>query len=87
MRLIAPLLTLVLCAMGLDTHAASPAPERGQSMNSVLKHYGEPQQRIAPVGRPPITRWVYPEFTVYFEHRHTIHSVRHPKQTASPASR
>jgi len=54
--------------------------------HGLLKHYGEPKQRIAPVGTPPITRWVYPEFTVYFEHRQAIYSVRHPQQIVSPAS-
>lgn len=76
MRLTIRLLTLALCAGIQIAHAAS-APERGQSMSSVLRHYGEPQQRIAAVGQPPISRWVYPEFTVYFEYRRTIHSVFH----------
>ncbi|HER19556.1 MAG TPA: phosphodiesterase [Chromatiales bacterium] len=87
MRLIAPLLTLALCVTGVAAHAASGAPEKGQSMNSVLKHYGEPAQRIAAVGEPPISRWVYPEFTVYFEHNHTIHSVQHQKRVTPTAAR
>jgi len=27
------------------------------------------------VGKPPISRWEYPGFVVYFEHEHVIHSV------------
>ncbi|MFZ5537473.1 MAG: phosphodiesterase [Pseudomonadota bacterium] len=87
MRLTTPLLTLALCATIPATHAAPPVPERGQSMNSVLRHYGEPQQRIAAVGKPPISRWVYPEFTVYFEHHHTIHSVLHQKRAQTAETR
>lgn len=87
MRLITPLLTLALFTTGLAAHAASPVPEKGQSMSSVLKHYGEPKQRIAAVGKPPISRWVYPEFTVYFEHKHTIHSVQHQKRITPTATR
>ena len=87
MHLIPPLLTLALCVTGVAAHAASGVPEKGQSMSSVLKHYGEPAQRIAAVGQPPISRWVYPEFTVYFERKHTIHSVQHHKRVTPAAAR
>ena len=53
------------------------SPASGISMDSVLQRYGEPQNRVPAVGQPPITRWVYPDFTVYFEYRHVIHSVVH----------
>jgi hypothetical protein len=32
------------------------------------------------VGDPPITRWVYDRFTVYFENDRVIHSVVHHDQ-------
>lgn len=86
MRLIVSLLTLVLCGAA-NAAAEPPVPERGQSMDTVIKHHGEPQQRLAPIGKPPITRWVYPGFTVYFEHRHAIHSVRHHERGPHPAPR
>lgn len=75
MRLLVFITSLVLCSSAAI--AAPIMPGRGESMTTVLKHHGEPQQRLAAVGRPPISRWVYPEFTVYFEHRRVIHSVRH----------
>lgn len=55
-------------------------PRRGMLMDQVLAQFGEPQSRVAPVGgdrpqHPPITRWVYPEFTVYFEHSHVVNAV------------
>jgi hypothetical protein len=50
-------------------------PTRGMSMKAVLNYYGEPASKSAPVGEPPITRWTYPHFVVFFEHNIVIHSV------------
>ncbi len=55
-------------------------PKRGALMATVESEFGAPQSRVAPVGggsraQPPITRWVYPEFTVYFEHSHVVDAV------------
>lgn len=56
-------------------------PARGESQTSVLHRYGEPVKRHASVGQPPITRWDYAEFSVYFEHSHVINSVhQHRRQ-------
>lgn len=52
-------------------------PRHGITKDSVESRYGEPDRRVAPVGDPPISRWIYPEFTVYFEHRHVIDAVTH----------
>jgi hypothetical protein len=50
-------------------------PGRGQSMELVLRRFGEPDSILPAVGEPPITRWVYQGFTVYFEHQLVITSV------------
>jgi hypothetical protein len=50
-------------------------PQRGQSQDAVLRQFGQPVSRQTPRGNPPITRWEYPGFVVYFEHSHVIHSV------------
>jgi len=50
-------------------------PQKGMSKSQVRSKYGEPMQTFTPVGQPPITRWKFPEFTVYFEHNHVIHAV------------
>lgn len=57
--------------------SASPTdrPARGMSMEKVEAVYGAPSRRDAAVGEPPITRWEYPGFVVYFEHQYVIHSV------------
>jgi hypothetical protein len=57
-------------------------PSSGQSMEMVLARFGEPKQKLAPVGNPPITRWVYAKFTVYFEHDSVVNSAVHLGPTA-----
>lgn len=62
--------------------ANSPArierPGGGATMNQVETRYGTPAERLPAVGDPPITRWEYDTYTVYFEHDRVIHSVVHP---------
>ncbi|MEL7535457.1 MAG: hypothetical protein AAFZ58_13595 [Pseudomonadota bacterium] len=50
-------------------------PRRGMSMTSVERAFGAPETKRAAVGEPPITRWVYGNFTVYFEYDRVIHAV------------
>lgn len=49
-------------------------------MRTVTQRYGMPLKKYAPVGgsspvRPPITRWDYKGFSVFFEHRIVIDTV------------
>ena len=55
-------------------------PTQGLSMTLVEKKFGEPEQKIAAIGQPPITRWIYKDFAVFFENNLVIHSVVPPKQ-------
>ena len=57
---------------------AANRPARGSSMEKVQAAYGAPTRKIAAVGQPPIERWEYPNFTVYFEYQKVIHSVANP---------
>ena len=50
-------------------------PSRGSSMKAVEARFGVPANRHAAIGKPPITRWDYPGFSVYFEYEHVVHSV------------
>lgn len=55
-------------------------PVRGQTMQQVQQQLGPPLQRHAPVGgghpkRPPITRWDYDGYSVFFEHDRVIDAV------------
>lgn len=51
-------------------------PKAGVSMDKVRQRYGQPERVVNAVGEPPITRWYYPEFTVYFEFDKVVHAVR-----------
>lgn len=55
--------------------ASKDRPTRGMSMEKVEATFGAPTRRVPAVGDPPITRWEYPGFVVYFEHNLVIHSV------------
>jgi hypothetical protein len=55
-------------------------PKRGMTMAEVKRVYGEPLKVLATRGgsskfQPPIHRWEYGKYIVYFEYSHVIHSV------------
>ncbi len=55
-------------------------PDRGQLMTQVEAQFGAPVRKHAAVGgasavQPPITRWDYADFSVYFENNHVVNSV------------
>ncbi|MEG3191822.1 hypothetical protein [Lysobacter sp. D1-1-M9] len=55
-------------------------PERGLGMAEVEARFGAPAERLDPRGGqkrqwPTINRWVYPDFTVYFENSRVIDAV------------
>lgn len=79
---------LIMGLLGNPAIAASEAPHKGMSMDGVAQAFGQPLEVRGPVGDPPITRWVYDGYTVYFEHRHVIHSVisREVSEPAMPAA-
>ena len=54
-----------------------PRPHRSQTMRQVEQRFGAPERRYPAVGRPPITRWDYPAFSVYFEYNRVVHAVVH----------
>lgn len=56
-----------------EAHTNRPA--RGMSMETVQQRFGSPLNQRPAVGDPPITRWEYAGFVVYFEYRYVIHSV------------
>jgi hypothetical protein len=64
-------------------NGSADKPTSGMSMESVEAKYGAPTRRAPAVGgattaQPPITRWEYPGFVVYFEHNRVVHTVTTP---------
>lgn len=83
-RLLAPALMLVASVAAAQNLTTAPAdkpavlpdtPNRGSTMTQVESRYGAPTVRHAAVGDPPITRWDYPQFSVFFEHDKVLHAV------------
>ena len=54
-----------------------PRPSRGMTMNQVKQRYGHPASEYPQVGEPPITRWDYDQYSVFFEYQHVLTSVVH----------
>ncbi len=80
-------MTAVADELLVDSVTASassvPAPQSGVSMEQVRQQYGAATTEHPTVSvnagphQPPITRWDYSDFSVFFEHDHVIHSVAH----------
>lgn len=56
-------------------------PNRGDAKIDVLERFGLADQEHPAVGLPPITRWDYREFSVYFEGDRVINSVVHHQRS------
>ena len=50
-------------------------PTRGMTQATVEANFGKPQSSRQPIGDPPITRWEYADFVVFFEYDKVIHAV------------
>ncbi|WP_430472518.1 phosphodiesterase [Zestomonas insulae] len=79
----AEVLTIPVGQQG-DTH--QPLPVRGQTQRAVLDRFGLADKEHPAVGKPPITRWDYREFSVYFESGVVVDSVLHhqPRNPIQP---
>lgn len=58
-----------------STFEQGDKPKRGMTQASVEANFGSPQTTRAAVGEPPITRWEYADFVVFFEYDKVIHAV------------
>ena len=80
LALLAPLPVLaqtIEIPVGQQGDAVADLPKLGQSKRLVLERFGLPDEEHPAVGQPPITRWDYRTFSVYFEYDHVINSVLH----------
>jgi hypothetical protein len=60
---------------GASAGSSDGRPSRGMTQASVQSKYGSPVVTKAAVGEPPITRWEYADFVVFFEYDKVIHAV------------
>jgi hypothetical protein len=88
-RLKASLIAIALLTLSIASHAESikipvgqqsqqqqiVKPALGMSMDVVKQQFGNPVTQSPARGEPPITRWEYNQFVVYFESEVVIHSV------------
>ena len=87
-RLLMSLLTLLLIHSGpaladvllVDSIQSAPqiqTPRNGLSMSQVRQQFGSPKAEVPAVGDPPISRWEYDGYSVFFEYDLALHSVVH----------
>ncbi|MCB1663688.1 MAG: hypothetical protein H6995_08960 [Pseudomonadales bacterium] len=50
-------------------------PLNGMTKEDVESKFGPPQEISEPVGNPPISKWRYQNYVVYFEFNTVIHTV------------
>lgn len=67
--------TLIMEGLEQSRATADQRPVRGSSMAAVEARWGAPATKSGPVGQPPITRWNYANFVVFFEYDHVVHAV------------
>ncbi|MDX2457299.1 MAG: hypothetical protein QNL87_07305 [Gammaproteobacteria bacterium] len=65
----------VLLIDGIQSAPTIKTPRNGLNMAQVRQQFGEPAQEVPAVGEPPISRWEYSGYTVYFENDLVLHSV------------
>jgi hypothetical protein len=78
-----PVTADVLLMESIESSPAGDTPRTGMNMGSVRAKYGNPAQEHPAVStsgdplHPPITRWDYNGYSVFFEHEVVLHSVVH----------
>lgn len=79
----APVLADVLLIERAEQAQRAALPANGLTMSQVEARFGAPLEKLPPVAgnkpqHPPITRWNYTNFSVYFEHSRVISAVLNP---------
>jgi len=87
-RTLVSLLTLLLITSGpaladvllVDSIQSAPqiqTPRDGLTMSQIRQQFGSPKTELPAVGDPPISRWEYDGYSVFFENDLALHSVIH----------
>lgn len=66
--------TIMIPLIEKDMTSNVAMPVRGDNKNTVENEYGSPFNMHKAKGKPPISRWDYELFSVYFESDVVIHS-------------
>ncbi|MCU7928797.1 MAG: hypothetical protein KZQ97_20495 [Candidatus Thiodiazotropha sp. (ex Dulcina madagascariensis)] len=61
----------------INSEEGVPRPTRSMTMDQVERRFGQPTNAHPSVGEPPITRWDYSNYSVFFEYEHVLTSVLH----------
>ena len=77
---IAPISADVLLIEEVRQAEKMELPSNGMDKTDVQARFGDPADKRAPVGDPPITRWDYDRWNVYFEHDLVLFTVLHKGQ-------
>ncbi|HET6656012.1 MAG TPA: hypothetical protein VFH57_07160 [Gammaproteobacteria bacterium] len=75
----AALLALPLAAVAEQPAHSVNRPVHGMTMRNVAQIFGTPVKKVPAVGDPPITRWIYADYVVYFENNIVLHTVSKDK--------
>ena len=75
-----PAVADTLLIQRVQAEQGAHVPKRGSSMAQVEAQFGAPREKFPAVGggspkTPPITRWQYDQFSVYFENTHVVDAV------------
>ena len=72
--------------LGQQTAMEQDVPRMGMKKAEVERQFGTPLGRKAPVGDPPISRWDYSTYSVYFERNTVLHTVHKPKNRGAASN-
>ena len=61
-------------------------PQNGQTQAEVEQRFGAPLNKSNAVGNPPITRWDYQHWNVYFEYDRVLFTVLHKGEVIDKAA-
>ena len=102
LSLVSSLIFVIVCTLGtLGARAdevAIPAgkqaaekatlsrPKAGMTAQKVEEKFGAPVSKSDPVGKPPISKWEYNDYFVYFESDRVISTVLKPAAAEAPAA-
>jgi hypothetical protein len=67
----------VLLVDSIQTAPQIQTPRDGLTMSQIRQQFGNPQSEQPAVGDPPISRWDYDGFSVFFEYDLALHTVIH----------